>query len=250
MALIKSYPRLWSLEAGRVMVVTDLHGDWDAYQRHRDLFVNLHARGEVDWLVLTGDLIHSDQSGPADKSVEIVLDVIELRAQYGEAIIYLCGNHELPHLYHFVLSKGNRVYTPEFEAALSQSQRRAEVVALFDTLPFYLRTRSGVSLTHAGAPAPITQPGTAQTLFNWDHQEIMIWADETLAQDNIESLRNGYTKLQRGVSYEVMAKHYLAVSGPDDPRYNDLLRRAGAARAVRSRQRDAACGGATGNRAG
>ena len=34
--LTKTYPRLWSLEAGVAMVVTDLHGDWDRYVGYRD----------------------------------------------------------------------------------------------------------------------------------------------------------------------------------------------------------------------
>ena len=39
----------------------------------------------------------------------------------------------------------------------------------------------------------------------------------------IEGLRQGYARLFHG-SYEEQAKYYLAVSGPDDPRYNHLLR--------------------------
>ena len=57
--LTKPYPRLWSIEAGRVMVVTDLHGDWDAYRRYRDCFVDLRSKNLADWLIFTGDLIHS-----------------------------------------------------------------------------------------------------------------------------------------------------------------------------------------------
>jgi hypothetical protein len=37
----KTHPRLWSLDAGVAMVVTDLHGDWDAYARYRDQFIGL-----------------------------------------------------------------------------------------------------------------------------------------------------------------------------------------------------------------
>ena len=33
--LTKPYARLWSLDAGVAMVVTDLHGDWEAYARYR-----------------------------------------------------------------------------------------------------------------------------------------------------------------------------------------------------------------------
>jgi hypothetical protein len=41
--LTRTYARLWTLDGGVVMVVTDLHGDWEGYARCRDRFVELHA---------------------------------------------------------------------------------------------------------------------------------------------------------------------------------------------------------------
>lgn len=221
--LTKPYPRLWTIESGVTMVVTDLHGNWDAYQRYRDRFVDLHSKGQADCLVFTGDLIHAETSA-ADKSLEIVLDVMDLQATYGQAIIYLAGNHELPHIYGINLAKGQRVYTPDFEKALTQSQTRERVIPLFDSLPFYIRTPAGVSIAHAGAPALMVNPDYAKTLFNWSHQELLEWADEMLAPEDLAALRNGYAKMHEGIPYDTLAKYYLAVSGPDDPRYNDLLR--------------------------
>lgn len=205
------------------MVVTDLHGDWDAYRRYRDRFVALQAKGQADWLIFTGDLIHREKLTDPDHSLEIVLDVLALQASYGQAIIYLCGNHELPHIYGFSLTKGERSYTPAFEAVLANSQQRAEVIALFDSLPFYLRTRAGVALTHAGAAAPLANPKNVIKIFNWSHQHLFDWADQVMAAEDVTALRNGYAKWHQ-MPYEAMARHYLAVSGPDDPRYNDLLR--------------------------
>lgn len=126
--LEKTFLRLWSLTAGVAMVVTDLHGDWDAYRRYRDRFVDLQATGRVDHLILTGDLIHRETTSEPDDSLKIVLDVLALREVYGSSVIYLCGNHEMPHLYGISLARGNRLYTPDFEAALSRSGRRAVVV--------------------------------------------------------------------------------------------------------------------------
>jgi hypothetical protein len=48
LVLKKTFPRLWSLKAGVAMVVTDLHGDWEIYQRYRDRFVDLQAKGQAD----------------------------------------------------------------------------------------------------------------------------------------------------------------------------------------------------------
>ncbi len=222
MSLTKPYPRLWSLDAGIAMVVTDLHGDWDAYRRYRDRFVDLHAHNQADHLIITGDLIHSDYPS-LDKSLEMVLDLLVLKANYGPAIIYLCGNHELPHIYSFILSKGKRNYTPAFEHAITNSGRRDEIIALFDSLPFYLRTKAGVSLTHAGASAATMHADNSKTLFNWSHQDTLTQTDTLFASEDIAALRNGYAKMAHA-SYNQLSQEYLAVSGSNDPRYNHLLR--------------------------
>jgi Calcineurin-like phosphoesterase len=222
--LTKPYPRLWSLDAGVAMVVTDLHGDWMTYARYRDRFIELHAAGQADSLIFTGDLIHREPDAGDDRSLDIVLDLLALQKRYGEAIIYLCGNHELPHLYGFVLGKGNTEYTPGFEAALSRSGRRAAVLALFASLPFFIRTAAGVSITHAGASTPLADSAQASRLFDWNHQALRAWVDERLAQGERAELRSGYARLSGERSYDAMARRYLAVTGPDDPRYDDLLR--------------------------
>ena len=223
LSLTQSYPRLLSIEAGKLMVVTDLHGDWDAYQRYRDRFVDLQANAQADALIFTGDLIHSE-TPDTDQSLEIVLDVLKLKETYGPAIIYLCGNHELPHIYGINLAKGQRVYTPDFEKALTNTWNRENIIPLFDSLPFYVRTRAGVIVAHSGAPAFMTNSNHVTQLLNWSHQELLAWADETLAPEDFSALRNGYAKMHEGIPYDTLAHYYLAVSGPDDPRYNDLLR--------------------------
>jgi hypothetical protein len=221
--LVKTFPRLWSIESGIAMVVTDLHGDWEAYQRYRDRFVGLKAHGQANYLIFTGDLIHAEEL-EEDKSLEIIFDLLALQATYGSAIICLSGNHEMPHLYGITLAKGDRDYTPSFEKALSQTQYRSQVISLFDSLPFYIRTKAGVSLAHAGASVSTINSANASKLFYWSHQELLGWADKVLATEDLEALRAGYTRLHKNIPYHYMAKHYLAVSGPDDPRYNDLLR--------------------------
>ncbi|NJN67643.1 MAG: hypothetical protein HC884_13490 [Chloroflexaceae bacterium] len=206
-----------------VMVVTDLHGDWDAYQRYRDTFVTLQAHGEADGLILTGDLIH--RSSPPDHSLEMVMDVLSLQAQYGDTVIYLCGNHELPHIYHFVLISGHREFTSLFEAAMNQSGQRSAIVPLFYRLPFLIRTRAGVSLTHAGGARVMANERYAHTLYHWDHQHYLDWASAQLAREvDLDALRHAYARAYQMDSYDEMVRSYLAVSGPDDPRYDDLLR--------------------------
>ena len=213
-------PRVVSLDAGVAMVVTDLHGDWDAYRRYRDRFLDLQARGQADHFIFCGDLIHSDGPAQNDRSLDIVLDVLALRESLGERLIYLLGNHELPHLYGISLARGKHVYTPRFEAAMGA--HRAAIMSLFEGLPFYVRTRGGVSVCHAGAAAELVAPGAAARVFRISHRRIRETAAARLPLDQRPDLRAGYAKLS-GESYERMARYYLAVSGPDDPRYDDLL---------------------------
>ena len=221
--LTRSFPRLWSLEQGTAMIVTDLHGDWEAYRRYRDRFVDLAAHGQADCLIFTGDLIHSENPDKPDKSLDIVLDVEALLTSYGQAIIYLCGNHELPHIYGMSLAKSNKLLTPAFETALGQGSERDIVIDRFSALPFFIRTRAGVALTHAGAAAPMSVPGSAQKVFTWNHQCILDWAEEFMANEGVEDLRKAYARLYQA-DYTTMAQYFLNVFGPDDPRYNHLLR--------------------------
>src|SRR6266542_4504574 len=210
--LTKTYPRLWSLDAGVAMVVTDLHGDWDAYARYRDRFIALHTAGQADCLIFTGDLIHREPAEGADRSIEIVLDILALRARYGEAIVYLCGNHELPHLYGFVLSKGAIEYTPGFETALNSSPHRSAILALFDSLPFYIRTAAGVSITHAGASSATTEYRSTLKLLTLQHTTLLSKAAAHLNGQDRAGLRSGYAKLSGAESYATLVHQYLGIT--------------------------------------
>ena len=203
------------------MVVTDLHGDWIAYRTYRDLFLNAYQAGDIQYFILAGDLIHRESPPEEDKSLEIVLDVLALQRAYPGQIIYLCGNHEFPHIYNIVLSKGDYTYTPRFEACLGE--HRIQVISLFKALPFYIRTSAGVVITHAGAAAAHKVEENSYKIFSLFHQDIFDHVEELLQGKDLESLRSGMARFS-GIPYAMQAKHYLDVTGKDDPRYDDLLR--------------------------
>jgi hypothetical protein len=212
--------RLVTLTEGQAMVVTDLHGDWDLYCKYRDHFLALQSKGEADYLILTGDLIHSEGLPELDKSLEIILDVTQLRKRLGDKLIYLLGNHEMPHLYAITLQKGETVYTPGFEARMGE--HRSLILDLFDSLPFFVRTKAGISIAHAGGAATLAQKINAELLFNFSHQILWAKAEELLPIDERPSLRVGFARLNH-VSYDEMAKELLSITSPSDPRYDDLL---------------------------
>jgi hypothetical protein len=60
-------------------------------------------------------------------------------------------------------------------------------------------------------------------LLGLSHQTLRAASDTFLKEHDREKLRAGLERLS-GESYGRMAKEYLAVLGPEDPRYDDLLR--------------------------
>jgi len=213
--------RFVNLDAGTAMVVTDLHGSRSAFDRCLAHFEERYARGEVQRLILLGDLIHSYGPPDSDASLSMALDLIQLQAELGsETVMMLLGNHELPHIYGVTLAKGEREFTPRFEHALGE--HREAVLSFFRRLPFYIRTAAGVLLGHAGpAPEVVQHIGTLREL---DHSELLADADHILARvDDLDGIYAQYSLLH-GVPYAELAFRYLAAQGANDPRYPHLLR--------------------------
>lgn len=208
------------LTEGQAMVVTDLHGDWDAYERYRDTFFTLRGLGQADILILNGDLIHASAPADDDKSIEIVLDLLRLKEELGDSLICILGNHELAHIYSITLQKGDDLFTPRFEFAMGE--HRQKIIGFFDSLPFYLRTSGGVSICHAGASTALGEPNGVERLFNLSHQRIL---ERTRAQITPEERPELVRAMRRvhGRTYNEMARKWFAVSGLDDPRYDDFL---------------------------
>jgi hypothetical protein len=215
------WDRVVELNEGKALVVTDLHGDGDAYRRYRDLYLRLRREQQVDYFILLGDLIHHEGPPETDASLRMIQDVMTLKAQYGDHIILLLGNHEFPHLYAFPLMRGRTEYTPRFEAALGEW--REPVLDFLRGAPFFVRTRSGVLLTHAGGAAPLGEDASFEAVVNVDHDAL--WAEGRRllpAGSQRQKLRRQVADAY-GYPYDELIKHYLAVSGPDDPRYDDFL---------------------------
>ncbi len=213
--------RFLDLTDGVAMIVTDLHGDRDAFARYVTRFHDLHAAGDVQRLIFLGDLIHGYGPPQHDKSLSIILDVIALRDRLGpDTVIMVLGNHEMPHIYGASLAKGDLEFTPRFEHALGG--HRETVLTFFDSLPLAVRTAAGVMLNHAGPAVEVIDH--VERLRTFTHQDILSDADWTLAQaDDLGSYYQQYGAVH-DLPYDEAARHYLAITGPDDPRYNHLLR--------------------------
>ena len=216
----RPYGRVVNIDSGVVMAVTDLHGDWPLYQRYRDVFLALRERQLADTLVFAGDFIHSEGPPETDKSLDIVLDLMALRETLGLRLVVLLGNHELPHLYAVVLSKGEHVYTPRFEATLGG--HRDAVQAFFDVLPFFVRTRAGVSICHAGAFPQARDREAMTQLFAYSHHDVWERAIQKAPQAYRAALRQRLGELSHA-PYNELVRDYFALTDVDDPHYDDFL---------------------------
>lgn len=203
------------------MIVTDLHGDREAFDRYVRRFRELYEAGDAQRLILLGDLIHGYGPPEQDGSLRMVLDLMALQAEYGaDTVIMLLGNHEMSHIYGVSLFKGDLAFTPRFEHSLGQ--HRARIIDFFERLPFLVRTGAGVLLGHAGPAVEVI--GHVDALRTFDHRAILDRADKVLAQaDDLDLLYRHYGQVHN-VRYDEAAREMLAVSGPDDPRYTHLLR--------------------------
>ncbi|MDF1512519.1 MAG: metallophosphoesterase family protein [Anaerolineae bacterium] len=202
------------------MVVTDLHGDWDLYRRYRDHFLKQKARDELHTLVIAGDYIHSDGPPETDRSLDIVLDLMALQTALGSTVVTLLGNHELPHIYHIPLSRGERVYTPRFETALGS--HRQQIYAFFDALPIWVPTRAGITICHAGAFSEVHNPANADLLFSFSHQKVLDYAGKLLVPEARPMLRQRIAE-DMHMPYSDIVNAYLAVDSDTSPRYDDYL---------------------------
>ena len=213
--------RYLNIQSGNLMVVSDLHGDGDAFDRYVETFIAMRDTGDADRLIILGDLIHGYEDEESDHSIRMILRVIDLQERFGDdVIIMLLGNHEMPHIYGVSLAKGELEFTPRFER--SMGEHREKIVNFLKALPFAARTTNGVLLTHAGPDE--SSINRIERLRRFNHDDLIHDANQTLAQqEDLEQVYETYATLT-GHSYQELAKTYLDVDGPDDPRYPHLMR--------------------------
>ncbi len=215
-----SWQRAVDLTAGTAMVVTDLHGDWDAYQRYRDRFLSYFHRGTADFFLITGDLIHYYGRPEHDQSLRMVLDLLALRKELGERLIYLLGNHEIPHIYGFPLQKGSQLFTPQFEHDLGDN--RNDVLSMFHSLPFIVRTQAGVSICHAGASVAVSNIEDWVRLRDFSHIALIDRANSKLTEVKRQAVREAM-EVTYQTEFSEIARRYFSVERADDPRIDHIL---------------------------
>lgn len=213
--------RYVDIRTGKMMVVSDLHGDGEAFDRCIGTFMSLREEGEADRLLFLGDVIHGYGPEEEDHSLRMLLRIIELQERLGaDNILMLLGNHEMPHIYGVSLAKGDHEFTPRFEAAMGEHRER--ILKFLMGLPLIVRTSAGVLFCHAGPDD--SSVNRVERLRDFDHEDLLRDAALSLAQQgDLNQVYEAYARIS-GHSYESLAKKYLAVTGPEDPRYSHLMR--------------------------
>ena len=142
--------RIIDIDAGRLLIASDLHGNWEDYQKIKNVFKSLRDKGKADALILDGDLVHG-YPGYEDKSVEILDDLID---NPDSRVISMLGNHELMHIYHLGKNVKN---VHDFAGPLEKKieGNRARYVDFMKSMPYAVRTAGGVLINHTGANVPM-----------------------------------------------------------------------------------------------
>ena len=101
---------------GRLLIVTDLHGNLQDYEKYIDLW---DCDNPENHLVFVGDFIHSTDEN--DGSIEIIDDVIDKFNKYPN-FHPLLGNHEWSHIVGSPVFKGFNNQTHDFEDLIIQKK--------------------------------------------------------------------------------------------------------------------------------
>ena len=146
------------LKEGKLIVVTDIHGNLNDFQRYIEIWRKYENKNTVS-IVFTGDLIHAMTEMENDKSIEIL--ELSMSLIKNDGFIILLGNHEWSHIADISVYKGFRNQSKEFIENLKMkfqekwSDKFDEYIKFFHDLPIALKTGNGVFISHAGPPIGI-----------------------------------------------------------------------------------------------
>jgi UDP-2,3-diacylglucosamine pyrophosphatase LpxH len=139
-------------ETEYLLVASDLHGCQEDYKSVIQVYEKLLQTRKSAGLILLGDVIHG-YPGYNDCSLSILTDIQE-RQQKGQNIIYIMGNHELAHVLHWDICKGNINFTGRMENdLLKENLNRHCLHEYLCSLPFIACTKNGIVLSHTGISA-------------------------------------------------------------------------------------------------
>lgn len=160
---------------GRLIVVTDLHGNLEDYEA----YLNLWDESDPDFhIVFTGDLIHGLDMD-TDKSVEIVEDAMVKSEEYSN-FHALLGNHEWAHITHQEIYKSGEDLLMNFKNLVSFKKGYIEpsmtnYIRYFKSMPYFVKTANGLFISHSGPSAKVHDIEGFNSIFVWDYSSPILY---------------------------------------------------------------------------
>lgn len=160
---------------GRLIVVTDLHGDLDDYNH----YLSLWDESDPDFhIVFTGDLIHGlDEE--TDGSVQILDDAMAKSKEYSN-FHTLLGNHEWAHITNKEIYKNNQPLLLGFKNVISFSKGFIEphltnYIKFFKTMPYFVKTANGLFISHSGPSDKVRSIEAFNKIFEGDYSSPILY---------------------------------------------------------------------------
>ena len=147
---------------GTAYVVADLHGNLNDFRAARSTFVQALARGEDAYLVLLGDYVDPLKKKSADgkvikvdgktvnayedRSLELLVELFELRELFGDRVIPLMGDHDAKEIWpQLNINKFGEDLRP-----ITADEQHRYLQDKIRQLPLLVKTESGIILSHTG----------------------------------------------------------------------------------------------------
>lgn len=207
--------RIIDISDKKLMIVSDLHGNQHDFDRVMNRFHHFKQKGEVDQLVFLGDIVHSFNY-KNDASIDILNTLIEKGAnEAGSEIVCLLGNHELVHLFHIPLRKGNWEFNKGLEWKMAKDREKYH--RFFCDMPIAVRTQGGVLINHSGAGPFYTEQRLQEYelqgafLRDWHFAEVTktLFTDEVISQMHDKYLPDLGFRLMETKSGEVLWETFM-----------------------------------------
>lgn len=218
------------VDSGMWMVVADLHGNLEDYQRAKETFVRNKEKGNLEGIIFAGDIIHSYSEN--EHSKEILDDMMALKEKYG-SVIPLLGNHELSSIYNYILTakteEGDTTFGSDFEHQIKGEKEK--YTDFLKSFAIAVRTKGGLIINHAGPTSAIDYfeediyKNHLEQVIAIDHDAILkenkeSWDD--LDEEEKENFKEKIVPSVLKVPYD-KALELLAISPEDKGRYEDLI---------------------------
>ena len=160
---------------GRLIVVTDLHGNFDDYE----YYLSLWDETDPDFhIIFAGDLIHATDES-CDGSVEILDDAMAKSREFPN-FHTLLGNHEWAHITNQNIYKLDKSLLWEFKNLISNKKGCIEphltgYVEFFKTMPYFARTANGLFISHSGPSDKVKSLEAFEKIFEGDYSSPILY---------------------------------------------------------------------------